>query len=96
MAPGRLFRAPGRLLRLPGRLFRLPGRLFRARSGRFSGHKVADIWTQGAQYYEHLHAFITSMGGPYEATKVLLNLFDQGPSALRKHFFREDGLLRGS
>ena len=29
-------------------------RLFRAQPGRFSGQKVANFWTQGAQYYEHL------------------------------------------
>ena len=30
---------------------------------RLSGHNVADIWTQGAKYYEHLYACCGSMGG---------------------------------
>ena len=65
-------RAPGRLFMAPGRLLSSPGTLFRAQPGRFSGHNLAFIWTQGAQYLEHPYACSRSMAGPWEANKVLL------------------------
>ena len=56
-----------------------------AQPDRFSRHKVADIWTQGATYYEHLYTCSRSKGGPLEATKVSLNLSKQGPSTIKRH-----------
>ena len=73
-----------RHFRPPGRLLRAPGRIFRARPGRFSGHDGADIWTQGAQYYEHIYACSRWTGGPWEATRVLLNSSKQGPSTVKQ------------
>ena len=61
------------LFRAPSRLLRARGKHFRAILGRFPGLKMADIWTQGAQKYEHLYACSRSMGGLREVANLVLN-----------------------
>ena len=46
----------------------------------FQGTSWQTFGTHGAQYYDPLYACSRAMGGYWEATKVLLNLFKRGPS----------------